>query len=88
MDDEDEQGDRMVRRGLVPSISPDRARARSSGARSSGVQRPHPPEAGTSSGPPGKAPSAHAPPREGTPDGKPASRRSTPRRRISRTPMT
>eukprot|EP00959_Pyramimonas_sp_CCMP1952_P092690 1939850-Pyramimonas_sp.AAC.1 len=58
MDDEDEQDDRMARRGRAPSFSPDRARARSSGARSSGVQRPHPTGAGTSSGPPGKAPRA------------------------------
>eukprot|EP00959_Pyramimonas_sp_CCMP1952_P393289 8240387-Pyramimonas_sp.AAC.1 len=48
--------------GRAPSFSPDRARARSSGARSSGIQCPHPPGAGNSSGPPGEAPRAHAPP--------------------------
>eukprot|EP00959_Pyramimonas_sp_CCMP1952_P363801 7618221-Pyramimonas_sp.AAC.1 len=51
----------MVRRGRAPSPSPDRMRARSSDARSSGVQRPRHPEAGTSSDPPGQAPRAHAP---------------------------
>eukprot|EP00959_Pyramimonas_sp_CCMP1952_P378092 7920169-Pyramimonas_sp.AAC.1 len=36
----------MVRRDRFPSRSPDRARARSSGARSSGLQRLHRPDAG------------------------------------------
>eukprot|EP00959_Pyramimonas_sp_CCMP1952_P015606 330271-Pyramimonas_sp.AAC.1 len=53
----------MARRGRAPSFSPARARARSCGARASGVQRPRPPEAGTPSGPPGKTPRARAPPR-------------------------
>eukprot|EP00959_Pyramimonas_sp_CCMP1952_P148156 3100061-Pyramimonas_sp.AAC.1 len=65
MGDADEHDDCMVRRGRAPSFSPARARARSSGARSSGAQRPRPPEAGASSGPPGKTPSARAPPRMG-----------------------
>eukprot|EP00959_Pyramimonas_sp_CCMP1952_P415510 8706363-Pyramimonas_sp.AAC.1 len=66
MGDEDKPGDddRIVRRGRAPSPSPDRSRARSSGARSSGVQRPRPPEAGASNGPPGQATRAHARPRK------------------------
>eukprot|EP00959_Pyramimonas_sp_CCMP1952_P425697 8916927-Pyramimonas_sp.AAC.1 len=64
MGEEDERGDdgRVIRRGRAPRPSPDRARARSSGARSSGVQRPHPPDAGATRGPPRQATRAHAPP--------------------------
>eukprot|EP00959_Pyramimonas_sp_CCMP1952_P252765 5280806-Pyramimonas_sp.AAC.1 len=66
MSEEDEKGDddRVVLRGQAPSPSPDRARARSSGARSSGGQRPHPPDAGARRGPPWQATRAHAPPRK------------------------
>eukprot|EP00959_Pyramimonas_sp_CCMP1952_P341106 7145639-Pyramimonas_sp.AAC.1 len=52
-----------MRRGRAPSHSPDRARACSSSARSSGVQRPHPPDAGAARGPPWQATRARAPPR-------------------------
>eukprot|EP00959_Pyramimonas_sp_CCMP1952_P370921 7768295-Pyramimonas_sp.AAC.1 len=45
-DDEDLATDgRLERRGRIPSRSPNRARERSSCARSSGLQRPHPPDA-------------------------------------------
>eukprot|EP00959_Pyramimonas_sp_CCMP1952_P242799 5075167-Pyramimonas_sp.AAC.1 len=73
MDEEDEKGDdgRMARRGRAPSLSPDRARARSSGARSSGGQRPHPPYAGATRGPPWQATRAHTPPRKGRLRGNP-----------------
>eukprot|EP00959_Pyramimonas_sp_CCMP1952_P290402 6074075-Pyramimonas_sp.AAC.1 len=48
-DDDDEEWEddaRLARRGRTPGRSPNRARARSSGARFSGLQRPHPPDAG------------------------------------------
>eukprot|EP00959_Pyramimonas_sp_CCMP1952_P314079 6574923-Pyramimonas_sp.AAC.1 len=55
--------DRVIRRGRAPGPSPDRARALSSDARSSGGQRPHPPDAGATRGPPWQATRAHTPPR-------------------------
>eukprot|EP00959_Pyramimonas_sp_CCMP1952_P275734 5763802-Pyramimonas_sp.AAC.1 len=66
MGEEDEEGGdgRVVRRGRAPSLSPDRAQARSSGARSSGGQRPHPPDSGTTRGPVRPATRAHVPPRK------------------------
>eukprot|EP00959_Pyramimonas_sp_CCMP1952_P147778 3092869-Pyramimonas_sp.AAC.1 len=54
-DDEWEDSDRMISRGRIPGRSPDRARARSSGARSSGLRRPHLPDAGTPKAPPWQA---------------------------------
>eukprot|EP00959_Pyramimonas_sp_CCMP1952_P234040 4890789-Pyramimonas_sp.AAC.1 len=73
MNEEDEKGDdgRMMRRGRTPSPSPDRARARSSGARSSGGQRPRPPDAGATGGPPWQATRAHTAPRKDRPRGSP-----------------
>eukprot|EP00959_Pyramimonas_sp_CCMP1952_P255930 5345609-Pyramimonas_sp.AAC.1 len=73
-DDEDEEredSDCMMRRGRVPSRSPDRARARSSGARSSGLQRPHLPDAGTPKAPPRLADRPVTPPRRGRLRGRP-----------------
>eukprot|EP00959_Pyramimonas_sp_CCMP1952_P255353 5333466-Pyramimonas_sp.AAC.1 len=63
-DDDDELGDndRLVRRGRFPSRSPTRVPARSSRARSSGLQRPRPPEAGASKVPPWQADRPDAPP--------------------------
>eukprot|EP00959_Pyramimonas_sp_CCMP1952_P244885 5118461-Pyramimonas_sp.AAC.1 len=63
MDDEDEHDDRMVRRVEFP-VSHQLGREPAPVALfSSGAQRPRPPGAGISSGPPGKTPRAHAPPR-------------------------
>eukprot|EP00959_Pyramimonas_sp_CCMP1952_P148063 3098254-Pyramimonas_sp.AAC.1 len=52
-----------MRRGRAPSHSPDRMRARFSGACSSGVQRPHPPDAGATRGPLWQTAKPRAPPR-------------------------
>eukprot|EP00959_Pyramimonas_sp_CCMP1952_P409963 8591767-Pyramimonas_sp.AAC.1 len=73
MGEEDEKGDddRMMRRGRAPSPSPGRARARCSGARSSGGQRPHPPDAGAAVGPAVASEKSACPPEEGPSAGEP-----------------